>query len=88
MMPQRPICVIKRAAVILAVSFLCWIGNGCTRRDNDEAKRKLREAKQELKHEAKEAGQKLKQGAHEAAQEVRKDAAEASHEIKKDANSK
>jgi hypothetical protein len=88
MMSRRPMCVIKRAEVILAVSLSCWFGSGCTRRDDEQAKRKLREAQQELKHDAREAGQKLKQGAREAAQEVRKDAAAASREIKKDVNSK
>jgi hypothetical protein len=88
-MSRRPMCVIKRETVILAVvSLLCWFSNGCTRRDDEQAKRKLREAQQELKHDASEAGQKLKQGAREAAQEVRKDAAAASREIKKDVNSK
>ena len=80
--------MIKREVVILAVSLVCCFGSGCTRRDNEEAKRKLHEAQRELKHDAREAGQKLKQGAHEAAQEVRKDAAAASREVKKDVNSK
>jgi hypothetical protein len=87
-MRRRPMCVIKRYAATVTVLLFGWFGSGCTRRDNDEAKRKLHEAQRELKHDAREAGQKLKQGAHEAAQEVRKDAAAASREVKKDVNSK
>jgi hypothetical protein len=76
--------VIRHPSAVALGVFLFWFSSGCSRHDEEDAKRKLHETQRELKHETQEASQKLKQGAHEAAQEVRRDAAAASREMKKD----
>jgi hypothetical protein len=62
----------NRLAIGLVI-LVCGLSSACTRRDSEEAKRKLRETGQELKHETREAGQKLKRGAHEASREIKKE---------------
>src|ERR1700736_4785513 len=56
---------------------------GCTREDDETARRKLEKTRQELKQDTREAAEKLRKGMHEAGQELKKDAHEASQEIKK-----
>jgi hypothetical protein len=73
----------RRLAIVLAVAAISIWQCGCTREENDQAKRKLHEAGQELKQETKDATKKLKEGADKAARELRSDAHEASQKMKK-----
>ncbi len=57
---------------------------GCTREDDEAARRKLNKAGQELKRDLHQAGQKIKKDAHEASQEIKK----GSQKLKDDVRSK
>ena len=45
---------------------------GCTREDDETARRKLNKAGQELKRDLNQAGKELKHDAHEASEEIKK----------------
>ena len=45
---------------------------GCTREDDEAARRKLQKATHELKRDLHQAGQEIKRDAHEASQEIKK----------------
>jgi len=53
----------------------------CTRQDNEQAKRKLREAGRELKQEARQDSEKAKQEAKKAGEELRRDAHKAKQQL-------
>jgi hypothetical protein len=73
----------RLAIVVAAFSLVAW-QCGCSRKDEEQAKRKLRESGQELKHDVHKAGQELRHDAHEASREIKKEA----DKLKHDADSK
>ena len=74
----------KCCFTLFLAGFLLLCQSGCTREDDDQARRKLHEAGQELKRDTRQASEKLKQGAHEAGQELRKTLTKPSQELKKE----
>ena len=73
----------KRNWTVLILIMIASMA-GCTREDDETARRKLKNAGQELKHDLKEAGKELKHDAHEASQEIKK----GTQKLKEDLRSK
>ena len=66
----------------LSVLILIASMIGCTREDDEAARRKLHKAGQELKQDLKEAGKELKHDAHEASQEIKKESQKLKDEVR------
>ena len=77
---------VSRRGLMIALAGLTASQFACSRQDDEQAKRKLRETGRELKQEAREDSQKAKQAAKKAGRELNHEAHEAASEIKKDAH--
>ena len=70
----------RHLGVLLLIAGLA----GCTREDDETARRKLKNAGQELKRDLHQAGQEIKRDAHEASREIKK----GTQKLKEDVRSK